>query len=119
MSKKKIKRKRASGQKQKIPPALKVYRKKIDKIRQLEEKYWSEIRKRRYYLSETAPDINDNLEAFFPSNISSRIYASIDGVVLLRYVISNLPSVNLRYSISMKRWRDFWAIYLSLFCQEN
>ena len=92
MSKKKGKKKRFGGQDQKIPPVLKVYKKKINKIYQLEKEYWDEIQKRRSYLSETAPDINHNLEAFFPSNVSSRIYNCGDGVVLLRYAISNLPN---------------------------
>jgi hypothetical protein len=82
------KSKRLSSPKQKIHPKFKIYKKKIDRIYNLEKKYWDEIRKRRSYLNETAPEINDNLEPFFPSNISSRIYACIDGVVLLRSAIS-------------------------------
>lgn len=86
------KKKRFNGQKQRIHPKLRLYKKKIDRISQLEKRYWDEIRNRRSYLNEISPEINDNLEAFFPSNISSRIYACIDGVVLLRYAISSLKS---------------------------
>jgi len=92
MSKKKYKNKKAKEQGRRVPISLKLNKKKVDKIYQLEKKYWDEIRKRRSYLSGVAPEINDNLEPFFPSNVSSRIYACIDGVVLLRYTISNQPS---------------------------
>ena len=92
MSKKKSGNKKAKEQGQRVPLSLKLNKKKVDKIYQLEKKYWDEIRKRRSYLHEIAPEINNNLEPFFPSNVSSRIYACIDGVVLLRYTLSNQPS---------------------------
>ena len=76
----------------KIPSELRVYKTKIDKIIKLEKNYWKDVQKRRSFLNEFNPILNDNLEQFFPSNISIRIYACKDGIVLLRYVISNLPN---------------------------
>jgi hypothetical protein len=76
----------------KIPSELRVYKRKIDNIIKLEKNYWKDVQKRRSFLNEFNPILNDNLEQFFPSNISIRIYACKDGIVLLRYVISNLPN---------------------------
>ena len=59
------KKKRFNGQKQRIPPKVRLYKKKIDKLSQLEKRYWDEIRNRRSYLNEISPEIDDNLEAFF------------------------------------------------------
>ena len=76
----------------KVPPELRVYQQKIERLAELEKNYWNKIREQRVYLKDLSPDINQSLEEFFPSNVSSRIYACKDGVVLVRYKIASFPS---------------------------
>ena len=75
-----------------IPPELRVYQQKIRRLLELEKNYWNKIKEQRAYLKDLLPDINQSLEEFFPSNVSSRIYACKDGAVLVRYKIANFPS---------------------------
>jgi len=67
-----------------IPPELRVYQQKIRRLLELEKNYWNKIKEQRAYLKDLLPDINQSLEEFFPSNVSSRIYACRDGAVLVR-----------------------------------
>ena len=76
----------------KVPPELRVYQRKIKRLAELEKGYWNKIREKRAYLKDLSPDINQSLERFFPSDISSRIYACKDGVVLVRYKVVSFPS---------------------------
>lgn len=77
---------------QKIPSELRIYKRKIEQIIKLEKKYWNEIEREKDHLKEVDQSFNRNLELIFPSNVSSRIYACTNGIVLLRYVISEIPN---------------------------
>lgn len=71
----------------KVPVLFKLFKDKIATVRKLEKKYWEGIANERKYLISVSPETNQKLESFFPSNISSRIYACLDGIFLMRYVI--------------------------------
>ena len=73
----------------KIPPEIRVYEQKIKRLLELEKQYWDKIRKQKAYFKGLSPETDQSLKEFFPSNVSSRIYACKDGVVLIRYKIDN------------------------------
>ena len=76
----------------KVPPELRVYQQKIKRLAELEKNYWDKIKKQKAYLQDLSPNINQSLEKFFPSDVSSRIYACKDGAVSVRYKITVFPS---------------------------
>lgn len=86
------KNKRKQPKSPKVPLIFKLYKDKISTVRKLEKNYWDGIAKKREYLNQISPETNHKLESFFPSNISSRIYACLDGIFLMRYVIPNQSS---------------------------
>jgi hypothetical protein len=67
----------------KIPPFARVLNKKIDRIKQLEKKYWDDINRQRNVFSNIDQSFEADFRKMFPEQ-SSLIYACIDGVVLIR-----------------------------------
>jgi hypothetical protein len=76
----------------KIPSEIRVYRQKIDKIVKLEHRYWKEIQEKKSLFKEIDADLDRKIESIFPSNVSIRIYACKNGIILLRYIEFNMPT---------------------------
>ena len=81
----------------KNPPFARLLKNKVEKIKNLEKKYWEDIENQRHTFSEIDESFKNDFNKVFPDQ-SSLIYACLNGVVLIR--VSNYKekgSVSVNY----------------------